>query len=161
LKESNVKIQPPPPAISWISFLRSNSTVLTIQIFFEGVIVKLLGQPPMSPNQRCGAGAGTTTTVVSPPVLPCSPLAPSAPVIPGEPVAPVSPFWAGVPATPCGPAGPAGPGTGTATMVAEAEGGVTTTVGLSLSHALNASVNSTAATTIEYLMMISYISKKN
>jgi hypothetical protein len=45
-------------------------------------------------------------------------------------------------------------------MVEGAEG-VTTTVGLSLSHALNASVNNTAATTIEYLMMISYMLKKN
>jgi hypothetical protein len=38
-------------------------------------------------------------------------------------------------------------------MVAGAEG-VTTTVGLSRSHALNASTNSAAATKIEYLMMI-------
>jgi hypothetical protein len=124
----------------------------------------------MQPNQRCGAGAGTIT-VVSPPF---SPLAPSAPVIPVEPVepvapvapvapfsagapvipvepvepvapvAPVSPFSAGAPDAPCGPAGP---GTGTATTA----GGVTT---VARSHALNASADSAAATTIEYLMMI-------
>ena len=117
-----------------------------------------LEQHPMQPNQRCGAGAGTIT-IVSPPVLPFSPLAPSEPVIPVEPVmpvepvipvepvAPVSPFSAGAPGAPCGPAGP---GTGTATTGAGAGG--TTTV--PRSHALNASADTTAANTIEYLMMI-------
>jgi hypothetical protein len=130
----------------------------------------LLKQPPMQPNQRCGAGAGTTT-IVSPPVLPFSPLAPSAPVIPVEPVAPVSPFSAGAPVIPVepvepvapvapvsplsagapdAPCGPAGPGTGTATTAAGA-GGATT---VARSHALNASADNAAATTIEYLMMI-------
>jgi hypothetical protein len=95
----------------------------------------------MRPNQRCGAGAGTTT-IVSPPVLPCSPVAPV------EPVAPVAPFSAGMPCAPVAPCGPAGPGTFTA-----AGGGATTVVGLS--HALNASADrAIAATTIEYLMMI-------
>src|SRR5450756_1256082 len=101
----------------------------------------------MRPNQRGGAGTGTTT-IAPPPVLPCSPLAPSAPVEPVEPVepvAPVSPFSAGAPVAPCGPAGP-----GTATTAAGAEG--VTTVGRS--HALNASADSAATTTIKYLMMI-------
>jgi hypothetical protein len=85
--------------------------------------------------------------VVSPPVLPFSPLAPSAPVVPVEPVAPVapvSPFSAGAPVAPCGPAGP---GTGTATA-SGAGGGVTTV----RSHALNASADTAAAIAIEYLM---------
>ena len=51
-------------------------------------------------------------------------------------------FSAGAPGAPCGPAGP-----GTVTTV----GGGTTTVGRS--HALNASTDTAAATTIEYFMI--------
>src|SRR6185369_15536147 len=98
----------------------------------------LLGQHPLQPNQRCGAGSAGTTTIVPPPG---SPFAPSAPVIP---VAPVAPFSAGVPGAPCGPAGP---GTVTTTGGAGAAAGVR-------SHALNAIADNTAATTIKYLMMI-------
>ena len=102
----------------------------------------------MQPNQFFGAGTGTTTTV-SPPGLPLSPLGPSAPDIPGVPAGPGAPVAPGGPGT---GTGTAGPGTGTGTTAGGEVGAGTTTVGRS--HALSASADIAATTTIEYFMMI-------
>lgn len=104
-------------------------------------------------NQRAGA-AGTTTTV-SPPVLPRSPVAPALPVAPVVPVAPVSPVEPVAPGrpvdpdAPVAPVGPAGPGTATGTGTATTAAGATT---VGLSHALKATPDSNAESTIEYFM---------
>lgn len=97
------------------------------------------------------------TTIVSPPVLPGSPLAPvppadpvapvspvlpTAPVSPVAPAEPVGPVW---PLEPVAPVGPAGPGTVTTAG--------TTTVGC-FSHALNVNATSTAERTIEFFIII-------
>lgn len=95
--------------------------------------------------------AGTTTIVVSPPVLPCSPFKPSGPIMPGDPVIPgdpTIPVAPMVPALPSAPCGPAGPGTGTITTAAGA-GSATTD---SRWHAPSTSTDRTPATTNEYFM---------
>ena len=105
-------------------------------------------------TQRGGFVAGTTSTV-SPPVFPRSPVAPVFPVLPVAPVSPVDPGAPVMPVDPVfpvnpgAPVGPAGPGVVTVT----AGVGVT---GAGLLHAPSASAISTDENAIEYFMWNSF-----